>query len=99
MNIFYHCRFGIFWAKNEATIFLRDLDLIKKVQITDSDHFTDLGFFAANIEFNEFGLADLKGEAWRKMKRQLTPSFSIPRLKKNVTTMNEIGNKVKEIKY
>ena len=36
-------RFGIMWAKNEATIFLRDLELIKKVQITDADSFTDLG--------------------------------------------------------
>ena len=43
---------------------------------------------------NQLGLADLKGEAWRKMKRQLTPSFSVPRLKKNVETMNEVGHRL-----
>ena len=36
-------RFGIFWHGTEPCIFLRDLDLIKKVQVTDSDHFTDFG--------------------------------------------------------
>ena len=43
---------------------------------------------------NQFGLADVKGEPWRKMKRQLTPSFSVPRLKKNVETMNEVANQL-----
>ena len=36
-------RFGVFWSMNEATIFLRDLELIKRVQVTDFDHFTDFG--------------------------------------------------------
>ena len=50
--------------------------------------------FDPSMDFDEFGLADLKGDAWKKMKRQLTPSFSTPRLKKNVATMNEVTNKV-----
>ena len=45
MNLSIFDRFGIFWSMNEATIFLRDLDLIKKVQVTDFDHFTDFGKF------------------------------------------------------
>ena len=43
---------------------------------------------------NQFGLVDLRGEAWRKLKRAMTPSFSTPRLKKNVSTMNECAEKV-----
>ena len=43
---------------------------------------------------NQFGLTDVKGEPWRKMKRQLTPSFSVPRLKKNVETMNEVASQL-----
>ena len=35
-----------------------------------------------------FGLADLQGEEWRKMKRLVTPSFSVPRLKKTVASIN-----------
>ena len=41
-------------------------------------------------------MADLRGEPWKKMKRQLTPSFSIPRLKKNVDTINEQAQKVRK---
>ena len=37
-------RFGLFWEKNEPTIFLRDIELIKRVQVTDFDHFMDFGF-------------------------------------------------------
>ena len=45
-------------------------------------------------QINQFGLADLRGDTWKKMKRQLTPTMSIPRLKKNVSEMNDIGRKV-----
>ena len=41
--MFHFDRFGLFWYGTEPTIFLVDLDLIKKVQITDHDHFTDFG--------------------------------------------------------
>ena len=45
-------------------------------------------------QINQFGLADLRGDTWKRMKRQLTPTMSIPRLKKNVSEMNDIGRKV-----
>ena len=41
--LFHFDRFGVFWYGTEPAIFLLDLDLIKKVQITDHDHFTDFG--------------------------------------------------------
>ena len=43
---------------------------------------------------NQFGLADIKGEKWRKLKQSVTPSFSVPRLKKNVPAMNDAANKL-----
>merc|ERR1712227_188931 len=85
-------KFGLYWYLNEATIFIKDKDLIKRVQVVDFDHFTDLGFTPEGQ--NQFGLSDVKGEPWRKMKRQLTPSFSVPRLKKNVETMNEVASQL-----
>merc|ERR1712061_644109 len=87
-------RFGVYWSGNEPTIFLRDLELIKRVQVTDAhEYFSDFGFqpFHDNPP-NQFGLADLKGERWWKMKRSVTPSFSTPRLKKNVPAMNEAAH-------
>ena len=36
-------KYGIFWYGNEPAIFLRDLDLIKKVQVTDFEYFYDFG--------------------------------------------------------
>ena len=59
--------------------------------MTQSDYYF-LGFTPDGM--NQFGLADLKGDPWKKMKRQLTPSFSVPRLKKNVETMNEVANQL-----
>jgi len=92
-------KYGLFWFGNEAAIFLRDLDLIKKVQVTDFEHFYDFGF-ARPVDdifgqpLNQFGLADIKGEKWRKLKQSVTPSFSVPRLKKNVPAMNDAANKL-----
>jgi len=86
----------VYWSGNEPTIFLRDLELIKKVQVTDAhEYFSDFGFqpYHDNPP-NQFGLADLKGERWWKMKRSVTPSFSTPRLKKNVPAMNEAAHKL-----
>ena len=90
-------RFGVFWSNNEPCIFLRDLDLMKRVQVTDFESFSELGFSKPRqyIKLNQFGLADLDDvEAWRKLKKAMTPSFSIVRLKKNISTMNDCANKV-----
>ena len=43
--ILYNCRFGLFWNMTETCIFLKDLELIKKVQVTNYEHFMDLGKF------------------------------------------------------
>jgi len=92
-------RFGIYWDGNRPAIFLRDLDLIKKVQVGDFDHFTDLGFqYPEYLEKvgNVFGLADMTGEAWKKIRRLANPPFSVPRLKKTVPLMNAAAQKLKK---
>ena len=90
------------------------MDLIKKVQVTDSDHFTDFGnelkksgkvyfsiiasgFQPASYQkrgINNFGLADMRGDEWRRTKRMVTPSFSAPRLKKTLPALNDCALKV-----
>jgi len=91
-------RFGLYWDRNRPAIFIRDLELIKQIQITDFDHFTDLGFnhpeYLAKVG-NALGLADMQGEEWKKLKRMVTPPFSVPRLKKTVPAMNVAAEKLK----
>jgi len=90
-------RFGIYWEGNRPAVYLKDLDLIKKVQITDFDHFNELGFgdpFYNDKVGNQFGLASMKGDTWKKMKRMVGPPFSVPRLKKTMPAMNECGRKL-----
>ena len=36
-------RFGLYWILNLPSIFIKDRELIKRVQVVDFDHFTDLG--------------------------------------------------------
>merc|ERR1719244_2223125 len=90
-------RFGIYWEGNRPAVYLKDVDLIKKVQITDFDHFNELGFgdpFYNDKVGNQFGLASMKGDTWKKMKRMVGPPFSVPRLKKTMPAMNECGRKL-----
>lgn len=90
-------RFGLYWDGRRPTLFLKDIDLIKKVQIGDFDHFTDFGFnhpeYLEKVG-NVFGIADMQGEHWKKMKKMVTPSFSVPRLKKTVPSMNIAAEKL-----
>lgn len=85
-------RFAIFWDGWIPAVFLRDLELVKTVQIKEFESFTDFGFQPVEYERragNQFGLADMKGEEWRKTKRLVTPPFSIPRLKKSTGKIHE----------
>jgi cytochrome P450 len=92
-------RFGLYWDRNRPAIFLRDLDLIKQVQVGEFEHFTDLAFnhpeYLAKVG-NAFGIADMQGDQWKKMKRMLTPPFSVPRLNKTVPSMNIAAEKLRD---
>ncbi|KAK4874004.1 hypothetical protein RN001_013364 [Aquatica leii] len=63
---------------NKAGLFIRDLELIKRIAIKDFDHFTDhMGF--APSEFDMMfrkNLFNLQGQGWRGMRATLSPSFT-----------------------
>lgn len=93
-------RFAIFWQGNSPALFLRDVDLVKKVQVVELDHFTDLGFadqWYYDKVGNVFGLASMQGESWKRMKKSMTGPFSVPRVKKTIPAMNECSLKL--VKY
>ena len=36
----------------------------------------------------------MRGEKWKKLKQAVTPSFSVPRMKKSVAAMNDAAQKL-----
>jgi len=92
-----HHKFCIYWDGSNPCLFVTDLELIKKIQITDFDHFQDLGFVAQKYRKKvslPFGLADTYGEEWKLLKRHMTPAFSGPKVKKAAKAVNEVSNKM-----
>ena len=92
-------RFCIFWEGSNPCLFITDLDLVKKVQVTDFDHFGDLGFVDPRYRKEVglvFGLADLHGEEWKRLKKQVAPAFSMPRVRKATGSVNEVGEKMNQ---
>ena len=87
-------RFCVFWEGSNPCLFITDLELVKKVQVTDFDHFGDLGFVDQRYRKEVglvFGLADLYGEKWKRLKGQVTPAFSMPRVRKATTSVNKLS--------
>ena len=72
----------------------RDLELIKQVQVTAFDHFSE-GYLIPDdylkIMGLQLGLLDARGEEWRTLKKLLTPAFSGPRIRKTAGAMNRVG--------
>ena len=90
-------RFCVFWEGSNPCLFITDLELVKKVQVTDFDHFGDLGFVDQRYRKEVglvFGLADLYGEKWKRLKGQVTPAFSMPRVRKATTSVNKVAEKM-----
>ncbi|KAF5281175.1 hypothetical protein FQR65_LT14843 [Abscondita terminalis] len=74
-----------------------DIDLIKKMLITDFEHFTDRPFGSNDSEPLGEHLFSLKGAKWKKMRTQLGPAFTktknkmmLPTVKKVVDTLLKI---------
>ena len=70
----------------------RHPDIIKQIMIKDFDHFTDLGFMdplVADMEANDFGLINKKGDEWRALKAAIVPAFSLKNMKNITPTVNQ----------
>ncbi|KAK4874001.1 hypothetical protein RN001_013361 [Aquatica leii] len=74
--------FGVYQFGKSA-LYIRDLDLIKKIAIKDFDHFTDHNSFTP-AEFDPLikrSLINLQGQRWRDMRATLSPSFTSSKMK------------------
>ncbi|KAF5284522.1 hypothetical protein FQR65_LT13507 [Abscondita terminalis] len=84
-----------FFILDQPFILFRDLELIKRVVVTDFDYFIDRTI--TTNEKDSIGskvLFTLKGETWKELRKSTSPLFSINKLKNMVHLMNGIGNKV-----
>merc|ERR550517_1833525 len=71
-----------------------DIELIKRVQVTDFDYFVDTGLFSDEYLATmglQLGLSDLRGDKWKTLRRLLSPGFSAPRIKKTIHAQNRIS--------
>ncbi|XP_030383721.1 uncharacterized protein LOC115631172 [Scaptodrosophila lebanonensis] len=76
-------------------ILVRDVVLARRIITTDSGSFCDRGISVAN-NYDEFtaNLLNMPWTAWRKMRTQLDPAFSLGNLKDMVGTIDDVGEKL-----
>lgn len=72
-------------------LFVRDLDLIKRITVKDFDHFTDrFNAFSGKADpVLSFNLFHLSGEKWRDMRSTLSPAFTSAKMRAMYTLMQE----------
>ncbi|XP_047529705.1 uncharacterized protein LOC125065894 [Vanessa atalanta] len=78
------------------TIFIQDLELVKKVTVKDFEYFLDhRGFTDEKVE-PLFGrnLFSLKGQEWKDMRSTLSPAFTSSKIKLMVPFMEEVGEQM-----
>ena len=66
-------RNSIHYEMSEPVFLPMEADLVKRILVTDFDHFVDLGFFDPAIyelTDNHLGLANTLGEDWKKLKSE-----------------------------
>ncbi|KAF5308491.1 hypothetical protein FQR65_LT06156 [Abscondita terminalis] len=84
-----------FFILDQPFILFRDLELIKRVIITDFDYFIDRTITTNERDsIGSKALFTLKGETWKELRKSTSPLFSMNKLKNMVPLMNGIGNKV-----
>lgn len=73
-------------------IFVKDIDLIKKIMITDSNQFTD--HFADTYKGDTIGINNMflaKGQKWRQIRKKMTQAFTSSRIKNMFHLINEVS--------
>lgn len=78
---------GVYMLTNPGVL-VRDADLVKKVLVTDFDHFYDRGMYN-NKEREPIAsfLAAERGEDWKILRQKLTPLFSSGKLRNMFPTI------------
>ncbi|KAF5288093.1 hypothetical protein FQA39_LY15518 [Lamprigera yunnana] len=87
--------FGVHMFTKPA-LYIRDLDLVKKITVKDFDQFTDHNkMIPDGVEpLMEKNLFNLKGQRWRDMRATLSPSFTGSKMKMMFRLLSECAEEV-----
>ncbi|XP_064551997.1 uncharacterized protein LOC135437852 [Drosophila montana] len=88
-------RFCGFYTFLSKAFFVLDLELIKRIMISDFNSFADRGLFH-NVRDDPLtgNLLFLDGEQWRWLRQHLTPVFSSGKMKFMFPTMVQVGEQL-----
>ncbi|XP_037954920.1 cytochrome P450 9c1-like [Teleopsis dalmanni] len=94
-----NCKVYGIYNFREPIIFLRDLELIKKVGVKDFDHFTNHKSVFTEAKDNVFSksLIALENQKWKEMRNTLTPSFTGSKMRLMFELINDCS--IQGIKY
>ncbi|CAN8008128.1 unnamed protein product, partial [Ixodes pacificus] len=97
---------GVRYIKSDIPIepkpmlLVKDLDLIKKIQITDFGNFHGRGVTSAvnrQHQVNKFNILNVDGERWKDMRSLLTPAFTPSNMKKIAHLMDTCTDEFLEV--
>ncbi|KAF5294691.1 hypothetical protein FQR65_LT10708 [Abscondita terminalis] len=93
-NVYNHFKqkslpFGGYYFMTKPIFIPIDLNLIKRILITDFEHFTNHTLFSEKYDPLSRNLFALKGSEWRTMRGKLSPAFTITKIKTLFGTMSK----------
>lgn len=96
-NIYNHKKFenepygGVFIMQKPG-IFVKDIDLIKRIMITDANQFSD--HYADTHQGDTIGINNMflaKGDKWRQIRRKMVQAFTSGRMKNMFHLIDEVS--------
>ncbi|XP_067674292.1 cytochrome P450 3A8-like [Haliotis asinina] len=81
-----------FYIGNTPTIFVKDLDILKDVSVKHFQDFPDRMFSDLNPGIIRHGVLFSKGDAWRRQRAVMAPTFSGVKLDKMGSTLNDCAD-------
>ena len=86
--------FGFYKPFGEPVLAIKDLELTKKIMISDFEYFVDRNFLNPNPKGNKHAsmfLVNLKGDGWKMSRNLLTPMFTSSKLKALMPLIHQSG--------